>query len=213
MRPIEVPPDWSRLVRIVAEVTADDLAAWFTRDERAELSRIQRERSRAERAASRIAAKSLALEHLPGRDPHSVSFDKREAKPHVFIADTPAALSLSFSHTRGVGAAALGTAPVGLDLEYVRPIDPRSTKFFLTPRELETASHCLIEHHLLHFWCAKEAAFKLQSSQPTLLKVSMKLISESGEGLRFEFAEGSVETRCLGGGLLAALALGTGLHV
>ena len=49
---------------------------------------------------------------------------------------------------------------------------------------------CTIPHRLLHFWCAKEAAWKQRGgSIPFLKGVPLTMLAENDDGLRFDAAE------------------------
>jgi phosphopantetheinyl transferase len=49
---------------------------------------------------------------------------------------------------------------------------------------------CTIPHRLLHFWCAKEAAWKQRGGAiPFLKQVPLTLIEQNDNGLRFDGAE------------------------
>ena len=53
-----------------------------------------------------------------------------------------------------------------------------------------TPRRCTIAHALLHFWCAKEAAWKARGGAlPTLKRVPLRLVAESARGLQFDEAE------------------------
>ena len=49
---------------------------------------------------------------------------------------------------------------------------------------------CTLPHRVLHFWCAKEAAWKPRSSRyATLKQVRLALIEERADGLLFDIVE------------------------
>ena len=151
----------------------------------------------------------MALERGLVDLPARIRFTKSEARPIVLVDGVVQALFVSFSHTAGLGAAALHDTPVGIDLERERAIDPRATKFFLRDDELAIASACRVENALLHWWCAKEAAFKLAAGSPTLLRVPLSLESETPAGFVLRGPRGArVETVRLSVSLVAALAIG-----
>jgi hypothetical protein len=209
VRFLEVPPSWSSIVRIVLEAEARDLADFFAPEELGEIGSLRTIERRLERAASRIAAKSIAIECGLVDRAMRVRFTTLDVRPVVMVDGAASSHFVSFSHTAGIGAAALHEAPVGIDLERERAIDPRATKFFLREDELAIASACRVENALLHWWCAKEAAFKLAAGYPTLLRVPLSLESETEEGLVLRGPRGArVETVRLSASLVAALAIG-----
>lgn len=196
------------VVRIVAEADEREVGELLDAEERGEIASLRAVQRQGERAASRVAAKSLALERGFVDLASRIRFAKSDARPVVLVDGAEQSLFVSFSHTAGIGAAALHDTPVGIDLEHERVIDPRATKFFLRDEELARASSCGVENALLHWWCAKEAAFKLNVDYPTLLRVPLALESESTEGLVLRGPRGArVETVRLTASLIAALAL------
>lgn len=139
----------------------DDPRSWFSAEELAVVDGFAREKRRLEWMLSRIA-----LQQLP-------------AAPHV-----------SFSHSGGYGAAAVGQAPVGIDVEVVRPVDERASRLFLSDEEQIALRQCTLPHRLLHFWAAKEAAWKQRGgATPTLRQISLELREERADGLRFDRVE------------------------
>ena len=97
---------------------------------------------------------------------------------------------VSYSHSGAYGAAAVGNAPVGIDVEIIRPLSPGTAHLFLSPSEEEVMAQCRTEHALLHFWSAKEARWKqLGGRVPTLKRVPLTLLEEREDGLLFDYAE------------------------
>lgn len=209
MRFLETPAAWSEIVRIVAEADEREVAELLDAEELGEIASLRAAQRQGERAASRVAAKSIAIERGFVDRPSRIRFTKSDARPVVFVDGAERSLFVSFSHTAGIGAAALHDAPVGIDLEHERVIDPRATKFYLRADELELASSSSVANALLHWWCAKEAAFKMAADSPTLLHVPLALESEHASGLVLRGPRGSrIETVRLSSSLVAALALG-----
>jgi 4'-phosphopantetheinyl transferase EntD len=215
VRFLETPPAWSALVRIVAEADEREIVELLDAEELGELSSLRAVQRQGERAASRVAAKSLALERGFVDRASRIRFAKSEARPVVVVDGSERSLFVSFSHTAGIGAAALHDMPVGIDLEHERLIEPRATKFFLRDEELALAQSSAVANALLHWWCAKEAAFKLSADYPTLLRVPLVLERETPTGLVLRGPHGSlVETARLTNDLVAALALvSSGSHL
>ena len=72
----------------------------------------------------------------------------------------------------------------------LRDISENAAHLFLTDDEIEVMQRCTIAHRILHFWSAKEAAWKqLGGSVPTLKRVRLTLESESPRRLRFQNVE------------------------
>ena len=163
MRIVPLPEGWSLRACVLADV--DDRRAWFSAAELAVVDAFPREKRREEWMLSRIAEKELRRRGARGA--------------HV-----------SYSHRGPYGAAAVGEEPVGIDVEIARDIRPDSARFFLTDDEATAASRCAIERALLHFWCAKEAAWKQRGGVlPTLKRVPLRLAGESERGLLFDAVE------------------------
>jgi len=208
VRFVEIPSAWSAIVRIVADADEREIAELLDPEERGEIELLRALERQRERAASRVAAKSIALERGIVDLASRIRFTKSDARPVVTIEGGQCALFVSFSHTAGIGAAALHEVAVGLDLERERPIDPRATKFFLRDDELASARSSTLANALLHWWCAKEAAFKMSSGFSTLLRVPLALEHETATGLvLLGPGRARVETARLSPTLVAALAI------
>ena len=177
MRIIPLPDAWVLRACVLAEV--ENPRQWFSAEELAIVDAFPREKRREEWMLSRIAEKELRRRGARGA--------------HV-----------SYSHRGPYGAAAVGEAPVGIDVEIARDIRPDSARFFLTDNETADVRRCAIDRALLHFWCAKEAAWKqhvgrVLNPSPTLKGVRLRLVSESGSGLLFDL----VETIAVGDAIVA----------
>ena len=97
---------------------------------------------------------------------------------------------VSYSHSGKYGAAAIDAKPVGIDVEMLRDIRESAAHLFLSDDEIAVMRRCTIALRMLHFWSAKEAAWKqLGGSVPTLKKLRLTLESESPSGLRFQNVE------------------------
>jgi phosphopantetheinyl transferase (holo-ACP synthase) len=161
MRVVALPESWPALV--IAGV--EDPRAWFSEDELAAIDAFPREKRRAEWMLSRIAEKELR---------------RRGARGDC----------VSYSHRGPYAAAAVGAEPVGIDVEIAREIRPQSAHFFLSEEEEDAARRCAIDLALLHFWCAKEAAWKQRGgATPTLKRVPLRLLREHERGLVFDGVE------------------------
>ena len=167
MRVVALPEEWALRACVVAEVV--NPRQWFSAEELAIVDAFPRAKRREEWMLSRIAEKELRRRGAGGA--------------HV-----------SYSHRGPYGAAAVGDAPVGIDVEIARDIRPESARFFLTEEESADAQRCRVERALLHFWCAKEAAWKQHGGRvlnpsPTLKRVPLRLLRETGRGLLFDLVE------------------------
>jgi phosphopantetheinyl transferase len=203
---IESPADWSELVEIVGATRDDD--PWLTPAEREFRDRLPLAKRRDEWTAARVAARRLALRRGFVSAPLELEIRIEDRVPRARAGDRE--FFLSFSHTGGFAAAALLERPVGIDLELLRSLDPRIARFFLSDAESAAASSASIENPLLHFWAAKEAAFKFVEHAPLLSAISMREIESFASTLRagFSFGEqrGVVETRLLANFAVLAVA-------
>ena len=163
MRVVPLPEAWALRACVIAEVA--DARAWFSAEELAIVDAFVREKRREEWMLSRIAEKELRRRGARGG-------------------------RVSYSHRGAYGAAAVDDAPVGIDVEVARDIRPESARFFLTDDEADDARRCSIDRALLHFWCAKEAAWKQRGGAlPTLKRVPIRLLAARADGLLFDIVE------------------------
>lgn len=163
MKVVPLPESWTLRAMVIAEV--DEPRGWFSAEELAIVDGFPREKRREEWMLSRIAEKELRRRGARGA-------------------------CVSYSHRGPYGAAAVGELPLGIDVEVAREIRPNSLRFFLTDDEIADARRCGIEHAFLHFWCAKEAAWKQRGGEPpTLKRVPLFLEREHDHGLVFDRVE------------------------
>ena len=179
MNRLPLPDSWRRRAIVVSELEIP--LDWFTTEELEQAESFARRKRRAEWLLSRAAAKELAV-HLGRVATHA---DCR-------VSDLS---NLSLSHSSPYAAAAMDVAPVGIDVQVVRPLDPRIAHFYLTEAETEAALRSPVADPLIHFWSAKEAAWKqLGGRVETLKRVPLLLLEASEDGLVFD----RVETRRIG---------------
>lgn len=197
MRRIEVP--WANvlvladdrtpqvsLVAMAGELDPSDWRRpWFSEAELAFAASLARWKRRDEWLLSRIAAKELAVTLGVSTEPQNCNVDDQRR-----IVGDRRSVFVSLSHSENVAAAAIGDSPVGVDVQVVRELSPRAAHLFLSDEESGDVARCSIAERLLHFWCAKEAAWKaLGGTAPTLKHVPLALVSESETGLRFDRVE------------------------
>ena len=159
MKIVELPEAWRARAMVIRDVELSrDL---FGDEELAIVDAFKLQKRREEWMRARIAAKELA---------------KIARGEHV-----------SFSHSGPYGGAAIDRMPVGIDVEIVRPIADAAAHLFLSDEEQDVARRCTIDHALLHFWCAKEAAWKQRQGEiPTLKQLPLQLLGVGDLGLEFE---------------------------
>jgi phosphopantetheinyl transferase len=169
MKIVELPESWRPRALVVRDVELSP--AWFTAEELEEANAFRLQKRREEWMRARIAAKQLALDRGLAEDPRDV----RVTRPRF-----------SISHSGPYAAAAFG----GIDVQVVRTISESAAHLFLTDAEAEQMRASPIEHRLLHFWCAKEAAWKDQGGMiETLKQVPLEVVGARGSGLVFDRVE------------------------
>ncbi|HVR42935.1 MAG TPA: 4'-phosphopantetheinyl transferase superfamily protein [Thermoanaerobaculia bacterium] len=204
-----MPEEWRGEVCVVREVTGEDLALFQPR-ERERIASFPREKRRAEWAASRLAIKLLAVENGLCADPLDCSVDSAYRRPSLSIGGRRHEREVSITHSSGAGAAALSAGRIGIDLQKVRPLAERATKFFLNDDEVEAWRSVPLADSLIHFWCAKEAGYKLHAAPGWYRGVRVGLREVRREGVILDYrdsrSEGTIRTARLRDGFILALA-------
>ncbi len=174
---------------------------WFTDTELEIANGFKLAARREEWLHSRLVAKQLAIELGLANDPRAITIDR----PFLVIGGVRTHWYVSLSHSGAYAGAAIDRAPIGLDVQVVRELDERAAHLFLSPEETDRLSGCALSRRILHFWCAKEAAWKQRSEEfVTLRQVPLRLVAERADGLLFD----SVETFATDD-LIAAVTLPT----
>ena len=170
MNEIELPRSWRERALVVRDV--EIARDWFSDEELAEADAFRLPKRREEWLHARMAAKQLAIDRGLATHPREVLV-------------TRALFSLSHSHP--YAGAAIGG---GIDVQVIRAISESAAHLFLSGEEEEAMRALHIEHRLLHFWCAKEAAWKWHGGTiPTLKQVPLNLIDVQRSALRFDRAQ------------------------
>jgi phosphopantetheinyl transferase len=165
------------------------LAAWFSDDELATVHAFPRPRRREEWLLSRYALKRLAVARGLSDDPRRLAVTRPQLAGGQWI---------SISHSHGFAAAAIDDVPIGVDVERLRVIDEHVARHFMIDTEIVAMERCTLPHRVLHWWCAKEAAWKRQGGEIRFLKqVPLKLEEEAAAGLRFQGVETSATAECV----------------
>jgi phosphopantetheinyl transferase len=145
---------------------------------------------------SRIAAKQLAMQLGLIADPLSIAIER----PFLVGGGVTGDWRVSLSHSAPYAGAAIAREPIGIDVQIIRDLDERAAHLFLTDEETQQMLGCTLPHRILHFWCAKEAAWKQRSDEfATLRQVPLALVGERASGLFFD----AVETAVLGDVIVA----------
>ena len=176
--------------------SADAPASAFTDEELIVASAFKLPKRRDEWLLSRYAAKQLAIQMGIAEDPRDV----RVERPQLVIGGVASEWYVSLSHSASYAAAAIDRAPIGIDIQVVRELSDSATHLFLSDAETEELHRCALPNAILHFWCAKEAAWKQRSTElATMKQVAIHLVSESPSGLLFDV----VETNAIGDLIIA----------
>lgn len=159
-----------------------DLSFFTTGElETARAFRLQKRRD--EWLLARFAAKKLAMQLGLVSDPR----DCEVGRPSLILPGETEPWFVSISHSAPYAAAALAHEPVGIDIQVVRELTESSSHLFMTDEEAEAMRRCCLPHRVLHFWCAKEAAWKQRSTDfATMRQVPLQLLEESEGGLVFD---------------------------
>ena len=182
MKILELPEAWRVRAIVIREAARD----WFTREELAQANVFRLPKRREEWMHARIAAKQLAVERGICSDPRAC----RVARPTLIVGGERTEWHVSISHSHPYAAAAIDRAPVGIDVETVRDLRESAAHLFLSDEEAEAMRACRIAHRILHFWAAKEAAWKQRSSEfATLKKVPLTVVNVSRSGILFDVVE------------------------
>ncbi|HYX13781.1 MAG TPA: 4'-phosphopantetheinyl transferase HetI [Nostoc sp.] len=148
------------------ELQLQNLAATLSSDETARAERFYFQEHRQRFIAGRGILRTILGRYL-GIQPSQVQFNYQQRGKPV-LADTFADSGLAFnlSHSQGLGLFAVNcTRPIGVDLEYIRPmsdLEALAKRFFL-PREYEmlrSLSANQQQEVFFRYWTCKEAYLK-----------------------------------------------------
>lgn len=179
---------------LILRATPFEPRDWFTETELAAANAFKLASRREEWLHVRYAAKQLVLQLRLANDPRAIAIER----PSLVVDGVKTEWRVSLSHSEPFAAAAIDRRPIGIDVERLRELDERGAHLFLAPSEIEQMERTTIAHRVLHFWCAKEAAWKQRSDEfVTLRQVPLQLIGERDDGLLFD----SVETTAIDGAI------------
>lgn len=213
MKEIDLPEHLRESAAVVTDVTPDDLEHYLDAQELARAAQFRLERRRLEWAAARIAARVVAMRRGVITDASALSIGTRDACPFGRTMDGRE-WSLSLSHSGLAGAAAIGDGRVGVDIERPRRVNVGAVRFFLSDHEIARFESCELHDAVIHFWSAKEAAFKAAPAAALLRQVRFDEIEVGSGGLSARWSDGkhqgTVETALTSDGLVVALAKESG---
>lgn len=175
---------WDERVLVMRANVARE--SWFTETELLTASQFKLATRRDEWLQSRIAAKQLAMQLGLADDPQAITIER----PSLVINGIATEWRVSLSHSAPYVGAAISHAPIGIDVQSIRELDERAAHLFLSPEETDQMLDCTLAHRILHFWCAKEAAWKQRSDEfATLRQIPLPLLEKRDDGLLFDAAE------------------------
>jgi phosphopantetheinyl transferase len=169
---------WPDRVLVISNL--DSHEEWFTSEELEIANSFRLAKRRNEWLLSRVAAKQLAMQLGIVDDPRACVIERPRFRE----------FHISFSHSHLYAGAALSRDPIGIDVQVVREFPENAVHLFLAPNEEEAMRHCTTAHRALHFWCAKEAAWKKRGGTiPTLKQVPLHVTSQTETTVTFDEAE------------------------
>jgi phosphopantetheinyl transferase (holo-ACP synthase) len=179
-----IPTPWPDRAIVVADLITHE--EWFTSDELAIANEFKLAKRRDEWLLSRAAAKRWALQRGLCDDARACNV----ARPFLVIDGVESEWHVSLSHSSPYAGAVFARDPVGIDVQVLRDFPDAAAHLFLTNDEEEQMRTCAVPHRLLHFWCAKEAAWKkLGGAVPTLKQVPIHIESANDSGIVFDVVE------------------------
>ena len=188
MKTIDTP--WGDRVLVMRQ-EGDVVIPTLTESELAIANAFKLASRREEWLLSRVAAKQLAMQLGLIDDPRAVAIER----PFLVVDGIPSDWRVSLSHSAPYAGAAIARDPIGIDVQIIRELDERAAHLFLSDEETQQMLVSTLPHRILHFWCAKEAAWKQRSDEfATLKQVPLALVEERASGLLFD----AVETAILG---------------
>ncbi|MBN3880764.1 MULTISPECIES: 4'-phosphopantetheinyl transferase HetI [unclassified Nostoc] len=148
------------------ETKLQSLAATLSSDETARAERFYFQEHRQRFIAGRGILRTILGSYL-GIQPLQVQFNyQQRGKPVLADKFADSGLEFNLSHSQGLGLCAVNcTRPIGVDLEYIRPmsdIEALAKRFFL-PREYEmlrSLSPNQQQEIFFRYWTCKEAYLK-----------------------------------------------------
>ena len=177
-----IPTPWPHACLVLTEWSS----VVFTEEELRYAAALKLEKRRNEWLLSRAAAKQLAVELQIATNPWAVTVDR----PDLVIDGRKRGWHVSLSHSGVYAAAAIGPSPIGIDVQTIRELSESAAHLFMTDDEAAVMRRCTVPNRLLHFWSAKEAAWKQRAGAvETLKQVPLTLVREKADGLVFRQAE------------------------
>lgn len=141
----------------INEVSSSELEKWLNEaspEKQKEINSIKIEKKRNERIAA-DHLKRKALSEYCGVNPQDIEFGVSEkGKPYAAALD----VHFNLSHSAGIVVCAVSDKVIGIDIEKIKPVNPKAAGRFACHDELEyISSH---ENGFFEIWTLKEAYFK-----------------------------------------------------
>lgn len=142
----------------------------LTSSEKEEVLTMRIEKRTREKTAGKVAAKFALARKLGLMNPGTEFFQAHSFLspdgPPRHVPQSGPVFRVSITHSRYLAGAVLDESPVGLDLEWIRPIEPGARKFFMNEAERLWCEELEAElgddpRIVLSWFCGKEAGLKL----------------------------------------------------
>jgi 4'-phosphopantetheinyl transferase len=182
---------------------------WLSADENTHLATLRFAKRRSDWRLGRWTAKRALAVCLNRPDlPRSLAeieiWPSPAGDPQVFIAEKPAAATISLSHRSEMAACAVVLAPaaLGCDLELIEPHSQAFVDDFFTAEEHALVAACSADERLQMvtlLWSAKESALKALHTGLRLDTRSVIALPESPSGGDADWHR--LQVRCLDGNL------------
>lgn len=176
----------------INNVSSADIEKWLNEassEKQEEFSRIKVESKRNERIVA-DHLKRTAIADYCNVAPECIEFGVTE-KGKPFAMNLP--VHFNISHSNGLVVCAVSNNEIGIDIEKIRTVNPRTAKKFACPDELEyIGTH---ENGFFEIWTLKEAYFKCIGSglgsdiKNVCFKINENGIICSAEGYVFSFVD------------------------
>ncbi len=176
----------------INDVSSSDLEKWLKEasgEKQKEISAIKVERKRNERIVA-DHLKRKALSEYCGVEPNTIEFGTSEkGKPHAVGLD----VHFNVSHSSDIVVCAVSDKEIGIDIEKIRPVNPRSAERFACPDERDyISSH---KNGFFEIWTLKEAFFKCTGAG---LGSGIKSVSFSIDGNKIICSDAAYECSFIG---------------
>lgn len=141
----------------ISEIAENEINEWFdcmSKERRDEVMRlVSKDKRTSKIAADRLCRK--AVSDFCGVSPEKIEFKKNKyGKP--FAKDF--SVHFSISHSGDMVVCAVSDKKVGIDIEKIKPFNPKAAERFATEKELEYIRST--ENGFFEMWTLKEAYFK-----------------------------------------------------